>query len=377
MPVINLSSDHMAILANPLFQALIASGEASFDVESKLIKIQQYPLIEAEDLVEFRAQLHDLHVLIEQHERSQELLQNITYYKLLFFTEYKYLFTYGVLTLEEILSLDFKQMASIGRLENLICEGLDVEQERKTESLSTKEQVAARIHDMVKKKLISKEDQFNFPVITYASPSFCALIINGKISLKNIQLLISQKKINLIGYNMYCLVMADIISIKQVMRLTQNKLFQIERLNLREIKVDPIVDQTLARIVQEEVIRYLKNTKPPQTSRSFIFFNQTMKNMEHTHITKELWLKIKEDVSTRMWNTFHFLFSSHDDPNFVAKIEAGQDVKLTPSSEIQGHLADSEGYREYCRHTMFSSRLLQTSTDINAVFNETTKKSLI
>lgn len=373
----NYSNDMSMILENPLFQALLATGEVIFDRELELIKIQEYALVDKAGLVEFRIQLQELHELIEHHAGEETRLKYISLQNILSFVDFKPLYMRGILTLDEILSLSLEQMQSLERLQYIVSEGIDAEQKSLNRMITREEQMTDHIYDMLQKNIISKEDRFTFPVLTDTSPSLCALIINGKISLKQAQLLTPRQKINMSGYNTYYLILADIITVKQVLRLTCDQLFHIERLNLREIKADPVLYQALGRVVQEEAVQYLKNTKNPQTSQSFMFFNHMMKHMERTHITEEVWFKIKERVSTRLWDRFHFLFSSCQDPSFVAKIEVGQSIKLSFNSEIQAPLASSEGYREYCRHTMFSSRLLQISAHTHAVLNETAERPFI
>ena len=90
-----------------------------------------------------------------------------------------------------------------------------------------------------------------------------------------------------------------------------------------------------------------------------MLFNQTMMDMERRHINTHVWHQIKERVATRMWDKYHFLFLSQSDPGFIERIDAGQDIKLARSSEVQALLASSEGYRQYVRHTMFHSRFFR------------------
>tara|TARA_R110002126_G_scaffold291755_1_gene456893 strand:- start:1511 stop:2653 length:1143 start_codon:yes stop_codon:yes gene_type:complete len=359
MPVHTPSNDIVAILANPLFQALLTSGEASVDEESGLIIIQQRPIRDMKYLAGLRAQLQDLQRYIEQNVRSQELIQNITFQRILSFVHYKCLFTHGILTLDKVFALNSEQIKSLDRLKAFVRESLDVGPGGNDGMLASEEHIAGCVDKMLNYHIISKQDMFNFPDITYLSPSLCSLIVKGKISFIQAQLLTEQQKVNFSGNNTYCLILADILTVTQVARLSFDKLCRIERLNLREIKANDVFNKNLCIAVQQEAIQYIKNVCNPQTSQSFMLFNQTMMDMERRHINTHVWHQIKERVATRMWDKYHFLFLSQSDPGFIERIDAGQDIKLARSSEVQALLASSEGYRQYVRHTMFHSRFFR------------------
>jgi|GEM_PF-2478700 len=362
----NYSNDIIAILANPLFRALIASGEASFDGDSGLIMIQQHPIKNMEYLAELRAQLQELqtYIEIEPNLHSQALIQNMTFFRILSFEHYKHLYTHKILMLDEVLNLNLDRMKSLDKLADLVRESLHVGPRSIDGMRIREEHIAGCIDKMLNHHIISKQDMFNFPDITYLSAALCSLIVKGKISFIQAQLLTEQQKVNFSGYNTHCLILADILTVTQVVRLSFDRLCQIERLNLREIKADDVFNKNLRLIVQDEATQYIKNVCNPQTSQSFMLFNQTMMDMERKHINKHVWHQIKERVATRMWDKYHFLFLSQSDLGFIERIDAGQDIKLARSSEIQALLARSEGYRQYGRHTMFSSRFFRPAISV-------------
>ncbi|MDF1683034.1 MAG: hypothetical protein P1U36_00090 [Legionellaceae bacterium] len=361
MPDFTQSNDKVLLLENPLFQALMASGEVSFYEETGGLIVQQHLLTDMEYTAGLCAQLQELQAYIGQDPRaySEAWIQNMTLVRVASFAGYKQLFTYGILTLHEVLDLNAEQMKSIDRLEAFVRESLDIESRGIRGMLASVETVAHCILQMLKDHVISQESMLDFPYFTHTSPPFCALIVRGKISLKQAQLFTAQTKIHFSGYNTYYLILADVLTIKQVLQLKQDKLCQIERLNLREIKVDDAFNKSLRLAVQEEAIEFIKSLCNPQTSQSFMFFNQTIMDMERRHINTHVWHQIKERVATRMWDKFHFAFLSLSDPGFIERIDAGQDIKLARSSEVQRLMENSEGYCEYCRHTMFSSCLLR------------------
>lgn len=359
MPDLNLSHDTIAILANPLFQALIASGEASFDEESGLILIEQHPLTSMEYLAELCIQLQELQTYIDQSERPQELIENITFLSILSFIYYKQFFTYEILNLNEVLALNPEQMKSLDRLEAFVRDSLDVGPTYISGALEREEAIAIRLYNMLEDRIISKEDMFNFPDIIHSSPALCSLVVNGIIPFADVQLFSVKQKVHLSGYNAHDLILAGIVTIKQIYRLSEDQLCRLEMLNMREIKVDDAFNKNLRIVVQEEATQYLKNLCAPSTSSSFMFFNQTMMDMERKHVSQEVWAKIKAPVVARMWDKLQFAFLSPSDPDFIERADAGQNIKLESSPEIQGLLANSEGYREYCSHTLFSSRLFR------------------
>jgi len=137
-----------------------------------------------------------------------------------------------------------------------------------------------------------------------------------------------------------------------------------------DVRIEFITPSTatlkLSVVIQEEAIQYLKGVINPQTAKEFVGLNQRLIRMEATHIDEIIWNNIKDRVSERMWDEFNSLFSNQNDPNFIGLIEAGQYKKLNRSPEIQSILADSEGYRKHCSHTLFNSRFFHRPQPVKA-----------
>ncbi|MDF1827640.1 MAG: hypothetical protein P1U39_05125 [Legionellaceae bacterium] len=357
-----LKHDTCLIFENPLFQALLSSDDVIFHEASGLIELCQHRLSQPHQVFNFRMHLEALRNVLEQNASLQERLQNICFDSILSFIAFKPLHTHNVLTLDEILDLTPEQTGRLKVLLDVVRQGLNAERPFSLRIDACKDRVARRLQEMLHKNILLKEERLNFPELSQCSPSFCVLFINGKISLKQAQQLNLQQNIALDSHTIYSLMMADILTIRQIIKMPQKKLSALRQKSLSRIRVDRYVNQALGKMTQEEAVQFLKNTKNPQTSQSFLFFNHMMKHMERTHITKEVWSKVKERVSVLLWAKFRFFFINRLDPEFSARVDLGRRLKLHRSSEIQAHLANSEGYREYCYHTMFSSRFFGDSS---------------
>ena len=109
----------------------------------------------------------------------------------------------------------------------------------------------------------------------------------------------------------------------------------------------------LPAVVKEEVNRYLTEITNPTTVIGFVSISALLKKIEEDGVSV-IWDKIKENVSTRMFEEFGSLYDNKEDARFAGLVDAGQYVNLGQLPSFQKILSESKGYRKYCSATMKS-----------------------
>ena len=242
-----MSSKNIFVLANRLFRVLIVSGEVGFDAESGEVTIEQYA-IELSDKLALFTRLEELQTYIEQSAHLEELAQHVTLQGIFIFKQYKYFFTHGILTLEELLHLTEQQVQSLENLEDFVRESFIKPIVGRNDSqiisnlLQRETQIPAVVHDMMKDNIIAKNDVLNFPDIEDLSRPLCSLVVRGKISLREVQALSKQQKAYLSSHNAHDLILANIVTPQQVYQLKPEQLIALERLSFGKARIENLSD---------------------------------------------------------------------------------------------------------------------------------------
>jgi hypothetical protein len=232
---ISMPIEKKFFLTSPLFRSLIALGELGFDPGSGLT-LEQRPM-DIEYLIPFYSKVLALQTHIEQSEHAQALIQTINLQKLFCFFLHGELVDNGALTIDEFIGLTQAQFEGLRQFVKIVLEGSLYARPRDVRGLNRgislqectekTQQIYHQIHDMLERDIISKETLLNFPRVEHLGRYLCSLIINGKISITEIQSLTGRQKSFLEDANVHDLIMSDIATISQIYRLTPGQLYQL------------------------------------------------------------------------------------------------------------------------------------------------------
>jgi len=232
---ISMPAEKKFFLAITLFRSLIALGELGFDPESGLM-LGQRPM-EIDSLVPFYTKALALQTHIEQSENYQTLIRAISLQKLITFCKLGELVDNGTLTIDELLGLTEGQSEGLFQLLNIVLNGSLFARPREERGFNRgipfqeyeekKQQVYSRIHHMLENQIISKEILLDFPRVEHLGPYLCSLIINGRISITEVQSLTVRQKAFLEDDNVHDLILSNIATIPQIYRSTAGQLHQL------------------------------------------------------------------------------------------------------------------------------------------------------
>jgi hypothetical protein len=116
--------------------------------------------------------------------------------------------------------------------------------------------------------------------------------------------------------------------------------------------VHPMVTPKLGIIIREEAINYIAALSSPSNSNQAIGITDLL-----TRVSKEgaaaIWDKIRPNVTARMFSEFGSLYKNDlNNPEFVALIDTGKNLKLENLPSFQEAVAKSPGYREWCSNLL-------------------------
>ncbi len=106
-------------------------------------------------------------------------------------------------------------------------------------------------------------------------------------------------------------------------------------------------------VVKEELQRYLAIKASSHSYQAAIDFTDLVNTIERDGLS-QIWPVLEPLIRTRMFEEFHSLYKSIDDPKFNAFIQAGKDSEPGAFTHLQKPLQQSKGYHAYCGEALRS-----------------------